>query len=62
MKYLSIIMRHFFPAVLQCPEKLWLGRWCDAECNLACYVYQPVVTLRHLISTGNNDDGQDNMW
>ena len=54
-----LISEDFFSAVLWHPN-LWFGRWCDTACNLARSVYQPVVTLRHFISAGNNDDGKDN--
>lgn len=54
-------IRTLLSALLWCPN-LWFGIWCDAVYNLACYVCQPVVTLRHFISAGDNDDGKDNMW
>lgn len=44
-------IRRLLSALLWCPS-LWFGIWRDAVYNLACYVCQPVVTLRHFISAG----------
>lgn len=40
-------IRKLLSAELWCPN-LCFGIWCEALYNLACYVCQPVLTLRHL--------------